>query len=105
MAEIDDAAVGGVQRGLTKGASGEASERLRTGHGHERMLGDGRRRRWCGLAVQGGEANEGGLEGLRLNVQLQRRPCEQALRVHQAGLKVETLGVGERSWVQARCAE
>ena len=66
MAEIDDAAVGGVQRGLTKGAGGEASERLRTGHGHERMRGDGRRRRWCGLAVQGGEANEGGLESIRL---------------------------------------
>jgi hypothetical protein len=66
MAEIDDAAVGGVQRGLTKGAGGEASERLRAGHGHERMRGDGRRRRWCGLAVQGGEANEGGLESIRL---------------------------------------
>jgi hypothetical protein len=66
MAEIDDAAVGGVQRGLTKGACGEASERLRAGHGHERMRGDGRRRRWCGLAVQGGEANEGGLESIRL---------------------------------------
>ena len=105
MAEIDDAAVGGVQRGLTKGASGETGGRLGTGHGHGRLRGDGRQRRRCGLAVQGGEANEGGLEGLRLNVQLQRRPCEQALRVHQAGLKVETLGVGERSWVRARCAE
>jgi hypothetical protein len=66
MAEIDDAAVGGVQRGLTKGAGGEASERLRAGHGHERMRGDGRRSRWCGLAVQGGEANEGGLESISL---------------------------------------
>ena len=66
MAEIDDAAVGGVQRGLTKGASGEAGERLGTGHGHGRMRGDGRQRRRCGLAVQGGEANEGGLESIRL---------------------------------------
>jgi hypothetical protein len=66
MAEIDDAAVGSVQRGLTKGASGEAGERLGTGHGHGRMRGDGRQRRRCGLAVQGGEANEGGLESIRL---------------------------------------
>ena len=105
MAEIVDAEVDGVQRGLAKGAGRVARGRLVAGHGHGRLRGDGQQRRRCGRAIQGGEASEGGLEGLRLNVQQQRRPCVLALLVHQVGLKVETLGVGERSWVRARCAE
>ncbi len=95
----------GVQRRLAKDAGCGARERLVGGHGHGRLRGGGRQRGRCGRAIQGGEASEGGLEGLRLEVQQQRRPGVLALRVHQAGLKVETLNVGERCRVQAGCAE